>query len=385
MELANGRARRIISELEEIVAHAGADETLWQEFCDRFSALIPGTSALLYVNDKKARRGAPFIYAGIDANHIRLFGERYAQINPWTAFNEDLPLFEMRRTEDFLPVSSFRDSEFYEDFLRHIPDIDAATAVKFWKERDRDVELGAHYHSRQNEAANRIIEPVLRALVMPMRRSFDLLRIEMTGRQEKGRSALVENIASAALLVSKDGRVLSANRQAQALAMEGAFFAIGAKDKLMIRDAQTADAFDKKCAQLFVGGVITSYPGCITLSEGPRRHTVSLYRLTDAAAGIFGAFSGSPPCVLVIIDVSAPQSRDPSIAIQQRFGLTGAEARLAINVAKGASLPEASQRLRISYQTARSQMRDIFAKLNIHRQTELVILLQEFLTTAAYQ
>ena len=382
MEPTSGHYRKIVSELEEIVAHAGVDEYLWQEFCDRFSTLIPGTSALLYVNDKKAQRGAPFLYSGIDESYIHLFAERYAQINPWTAFNEELPLFEMRRTEDFLPASSFHDSEFYEDFLRHIPDIDAATAVKFWNERDRDIELGAHYDSRKNDAMNRIVEPVLKALVVPMRRSFDLLRIDMTDRQARGRTALMESIASAALLVSKDRRVLSANQQAQMLAADCCFFEIGAKDNLIFSDPSVAREFDAKSAQLFTNNAIASYPACIKLAEGSRHFMVSLFRLADATAGIFGTFSGSTSCMLVIIGLAPNQSQDAQNEIRRRFGLTGAEARLAIKVASGASIADASQALGVSYQTARSQMRDIYAKLNIHRQTELVIILREILKFA---
>jgi DNA-binding CsgD family transcriptional regulator len=54
------------------------------------------------------------------------------------------------------------------------------------------------------------------------------------------------------------------------------------------------------------------------------------------------------------------------------FGLTPAEAALATLMAQGADLDEASEELRISRNTARSQLRSIFMKTNVKRQSELI-------------
>jgi DNA-binding CsgD family transcriptional regulator len=57
------------------------------------------------------------------------------------------------------------------------------------------------------------------------------------------------------------------------------------------------------------------------------------------------------------------------------FGLTPAEARLASIMAEGANPEEAAEELHISRDTARNQLRAIFAKTTTHRQSELVALL----------
>jgi DNA-binding CsgD family transcriptional regulator len=61
--------------------------------------------------------------------------------------------------------------------------------------------------------------------------------------------------------------------------------------------------------------------------------------------------------------------------LRSAFGLTGAEAKLAAQLASGDALERAAERLGIAKTTARNQLRAIFSKTGVHRQAELVALL----------
>jgi DNA-binding CsgD family transcriptional regulator len=69
--------------------------------------------------------------------------------------------------------------------------------------------------------------------------------------------------------------------------------------------------------------------------------------------------------------------REPASAalVAQAFALTPAEARLAVIIAQGATPERAAGVLGISRQTARNQLKAVFAKTGTHRQSELVALL----------
>src|SRR5262245_2313490 len=56
-----------------------------------------------------------------------------------------------------------------------------------------------------------------------------------------------------------------------------------------------------------------------------------------------------------------------------RFGLTPAEARLALQLVAGEPLRSAAAKLGISYETARTELKNIFSKTGTCRQAELVI------------
>ncbi len=75
--------------------------------------------------------------------------------------------------------------------------------------------------------------------------------------------------------------------------------------------------------------------------------------------------------ILVLRD-PALQAPWPAAALARLFNLSNAEANLASELAKGASIDEASATLGISRNTARTQLKSIFLKTGINRQSDLI-------------
>jgi DNA-binding CsgD family transcriptional regulator len=61
--------------------------------------------------------------------------------------------------------------------------------------------------------------------------------------------------------------------------------------------------------------------------------------------------------------------------LRRHFGLTPAEARLALHLVAGETLRSAEVKLSISYETARTCLKSIFKKTGTCRQAELVIVI----------
>jgi DNA-binding CsgD family transcriptional regulator len=66
---------------------------------------------------------------------------------------------------------------------------------------------------------------------------------------------------------------------------------------------------------------------------------------------------------------------EPIDLLRCHFGLTPAEARLTLQLVAGETLRSAAAKLRISYETARSQLKNIFNKTGTCRQAELVVVI----------
>ena len=64
---------------------------------------------------------------------------------------------------------------------------------------------------------------------------------------------------------------------------------------------------------------------------------------------------------------------EPIELLRCHFGLTPAEARLALHLVAGETLRSAEVKLSISYETARTHLKNIFDKTGTSRQAELVI------------
>lgn len=78
--------------------------------------------------------------------------------------------------------------------------------------------------------------------------------------------------------------------------------------------------------------------------------------------------------VLILVDAERSTGRSAHL-FRQLFALTNAEIRLATRMADGHSLDEIAGDLAIGIETARSQLRSVFAKTRTRRQAELVALL----------
>jgi DNA-binding CsgD family transcriptional regulator len=70
--------------------------------------------------------------------------------------------------------------------------------------------------------------------------------------------------------------------------------------------------------------------------------------------------------------VSDPEAHPAPSQIWSLYHLTPAEERLATLLAQGESLKEAAEGLGISRNTAATQLKSVFQKTGVHRQSDLV-------------
>lgn len=78
---------------------------------------------------------------------------------------------------------------------------------------------------------------------------------------------------------------------------------------------------------------------------------------------------------IVTLNALGPRPGPPPSILVKTFRLTPSEAKLASIIARGAAPDAAAQELKISRETARNQLKSVFAKTGTHRQGELIALL----------
>jgi DNA-binding CsgD family transcriptional regulator len=84
--------------------------------------------------------------------------------------------------------------------------------------------------------------------------------------------------------------------------------------------------------------------------------------------------------VLILTDLTKPSVSDSKL-LAILFGLTPAEAKLAAAIASGIGIDAAAASLRIARETAKSQLKAVFLKTNIHSQPELLALMGRLRST----
>ncbi|HTV32135.1 MAG TPA: helix-turn-helix transcriptional regulator [Methylocella sp.] len=78
---------------------------------------------------------------------------------------------------------------------------------------------------------------------------------------------------------------------------------------------------------------------------------------------------------ILTLNALGPRPGPPPATLARTFKLTPSEAKLASIIARGAPPDIAARELKISRETARNQLKSVFAKTDTHRQSELVALL----------
>jgi DNA-binding CsgD family transcriptional regulator len=80
---------------------------------------------------------------------------------------------------------------------------------------------------------------------------------------------------------------------------------------------------------------------------------------------------------LLTLNAIGPRLGPSARILAKTFCLTPSEAKLACIIARGAPPAIAARELKISRETARNQLKSVFAKTDTHRQSELVALLMQ--------
>ena len=137
------------------------------------------------------------------------------------------------------------------------------------------------------------------------------------------------------------------------------------------------DAHQVVCLEVFAGvGRASSAPGLDGFLRQLAPHLIRAWRL-DRASRSWLAAGGAAPSHADTETAAVPELTELSEVVRLRteFGLTKAEARLALRLAEGASLASAAHAFDVKLTTIRSQLQQVFAKTGTARQTELVALL----------
>ena len=145
--------------------------------------------------------------------------------------------------------------------------------------------------------------------------------------------------------------------------------------RLRVRDHKARAALDQLADCIRATADTTSLPAgspIVVQREGKQPVLIRALPISGAARSPFlGARA-----LLTFADLGPRPGPDSRLLVSV-FGLTGAEAKLASLLASGMALEEIARQLGIARETARNQLKAVFAKTETHRQAELVALLSQ--------
>ncbi|PLP60488.1 hypothetical protein CYK37_04960 [Mesorhizobium loti] len=173
----------------------------------------------------------------------------------------------------------------------------------------------------------------------------------------------------AAIFFDRLGKVTNANGAATRLL--GAELQVSKGELRSRRSEETRRIRERMHAvlsELWLRPDSTEGPILIT-REGRRPLAMRIQRLGGSLPDFFSPSVG----VCLLEDPERRSTAEPQL-LRQAFGLTRAEAEIAVLLSQGMRLRQIAEQKAISYETARAHLRSIFAKTGASRQADLIVL-----------
>ena len=346
---------------------------LWEVFLADFSRMCGVSKAALIIHDlqdQQHRIAASF--GDTVKESVEDYERYYYQFDEWT---QRAPRAggnaRIVRGAEIWPEADLLKSVYYHEFLKRFDTCElaclfaGATHTRFEalsmyrgpKEAPFDMEQLAHL---------RMIGPHMQTALAIRRR---LLALE--SRTSDLESAL-DWLGTALVLVDTDGKPVLANQAARRICSERDGLHLSST-RLSAQNASENGRLQEIIAKAITAGNSKSneHGGAMLISRSGKRplQVLSAPFISPDSAQSIGA--------VAVVFISNPDRKPVprSEILRELYGLTQAEAQLAIALLKGKSLAETAELLEVRYETARSQIKSVLHKTGTQRQGELILLL----------
>lgn len=193
-------------------------------------------------------------------------------------------------------------------------------------------------------------------------------KLQFAGAEHGVFHATAQGLGLALVVLDRAGRIVSTNALAESLLAEDEGLRRRGEELVFAEPAHQRLLADLMGGRRGVGG-----PGGLCrfrIARPERGDLVATARPLDLSAIHDGAGA-----LALFLARPVAEAHTDALALRDLLGLTAAEARLAAVLAEGHSLVEAARRMGIAHNTAKVQLRSVFAKTGVHRQAQLVALI----------
>ena len=365
----------------DLVYEAAYDPSLWVKVMESLADRIGATSGAMTQFDMRDGAGE-IILSRLDPGALTSYFAHFAKINVLSNVADATAYFEGWRPmiltdQDWMPKDELVRSEYYNDFLAP-QDIHSTVMIR----------LAAHDTNVSAISLNRSLAVDQFSLVdldyaywlhPHLIRSYELGRkIAASRRVTSDLGQALEHSEHGIFLVEGSGRIRHANRVGQDLLTQGdTFRSVGGH--LSVTNADAAG----QLLQLI--GLATAASGegrrgGSLAATSPNRHLPFSVTVAPLRADRVLVFENQPCALVCVTDLEGGIS-PPEQKLRTLFGLTGAEARVALALFEGMTPKEAACALGVSFNTVRTQLARIFEKTGTNRQAELIRLMMRTVAT----
>jgi len=365
------------SEFLDLVYGAAVDPDLWTTVMERYADAIGGEKGWLSLLNLIDGSGGGMI-ARIDPIEMDRYIAHFSDRNPLHRVDDPARFLKGWRPriltdEDWMPKADLMATEYYNDFLKP-QNIHSCVMVRLAMRGANGAAINITRSAARGQFGRAELE-IAESLHPHLIRAFELgQKLAVSQAVSSGFATVFDESVHGLFLLDADGAVRHLNRAAEALVSERKGLRTSG-GRLMALEAGAARSLQALIGRAGSREADTRTGGSMTLavatSAVPLSVTVAPIRLPALA------LMGDGPSVIVCVTDTEAGVRLPEQKLRDIFGLTPAEARLALALFEGANLGEAAEGLRISRFTAQNHLARIFEKTGTNRQAVLIKLMMQ--------
>lgn len=307
---------------------------------------------------------------GFHPDVSRLYAAHYGSIDVWRAAVTTGSDW-LGASEQFVPFPLLQRSEFYNDLLSPYS-IEHGMFAMIQSGPGRVANLSICRAARFGPFEPSNLE-VLSALTPHIRRAYRL-HAELASARERNRNLLTAFDSSPAGVIFLDCqmRIVSINRSAEQIVAQAN--GLLSRARLLFAEKSSESAMLNRLISAAISVAIgkgIEPSACMTITRrGAPPLQIFVAPLRGEASKQFNRLGA-----IVFVTAPAQCMRRCGNALHSCYGLTPAEARVALLLADGHSPKQISAMLAVTGHTIRSQLKSVFAKTGVRRQSELVALI----------
>ena len=355
-------------ELAGTLLDAPGEPQGFDAFVRRFGELTRGLMPGLYLHD----RGDRVLQVTPDADPawMRAYDEYYAAHDVRRPRIQALPVRTVYVGQELVADLELDRSEFYNDFLRPQHLFHALGAVALKDDRGR---IGVLRVMRPRARPFCEEERQFLRLVLPhLTRALELFqRLEALRAERDASAELLDGFAGGIVLLDRECRVLLANGYAELLlaaadglaCVHGTLVASAPQDGVVLRHLIAAVASRDPRRPDAAGGAL--------VVRRPSGRTPYQVLVSPLAAPWLATAPRQAAVALFVNDPERGLAADETVVCRY-LGLTPAEGRVALALARGLSLTEIARASSVSLNTVRTHVKRSLAKARVRRQADLV-------------
>lgn len=367
-EVLCGGEKRLLN-LISLIYEAVEQPSLWPAVLDSIAEMSGSGCTMLFANSNQCGAGDVVALARAGQDYLDAYLEHYASVNVLSPLCDCLfPDGTVRYSHIAVPDNEFKKTEFYNDYFRpggyfysfgiKVP---LAGGKPAYLASLRSKEKGP-YGDAEGAILTTLLPHLQRGLLLHFQ--FSLLR--------SGLQTTLDHLPYGLVLLDERGRCVLLNDAAKEI--------VHKRDGLVLSKSRLVAESPSESSRLRAAIAHAIDPAAMRINNGSGAMLISHRTATPLQIVVSPFVSGLVEVpfrvtATVYIRDSQAKTAKPTDRFQSLYGLTKAEAKLAMLLVEGCNISDAAETNRVTRETVRSQLKAVFQKTGTRRQAELVRLL----------